>query len=109
MKISNHIPNIQAQSFVSQQTETETVIKKAEVSTQSTPKKQVKPEPKIPIDSFKWVEHVRIHQPEKFIESITLNKEKSLKGYPDVTILPHGLSVKEYYAAEARKAEQNLE
>jgi len=109
LKISNHIPNIQSQSSVPQQEENKTIIKETELSTHATPKKPVRSEPKIPIDSFKWVEHVRIHQPEKFIESITLNKEKSLKGYPDVTILPHGLSVKEYYAAEARKAEQNLE
>lgn len=109
MKISNHVPSIPSQSPVPKQVENETMTKNAEEHTRSTPKRYIKHEPKIPIDSFKWVESIRIYQPEKFVEAVTLNKEKSLTGYPDVTILPHGLSVKEYYAQEARKAEQELD
>lgn len=60
----------------------------------------------LPKDALLWTDNVRLHHPEKYAEWLAQSKEKNLKGYPDVSILPHGFSIKDYYAEQHSSEEK---
>lgn len=99
------IPPISPTSFVSQppvskpievQSKEENQLKKTESVKQPTVKKI----PDLSDESRRWAEKIRLHHPEKYAEWVARNREKSESGYPDVSMLPHGFSLKDFYAAQ---------
>lgn len=74
--------------------------KEQETKVEQVPKPKVKKVQKYPEGAQDWAEQIRLHHPEKYAEWVARHKEKSQSGYPDVSILPHGFSIKDYYAEQ---------
>ncbi|MCD5000999.1 hypothetical protein IV487_00725 [Enterococcus saccharolyticus] len=96
MKIPPNLP-----VFHAQHPTTKPDVQSLDKKETSTIEKPInKKAPSLADDSRRWAEDIRLHHPEKYTEWVARNKEKTLSGYPDLSPLPHGFSIRDYYAAQ---------
>ena len=102
MKIPpNSVSSFYSQALIAKSDANEDTSKsQQEVKVEQAPKPKVKKVQKYPEGAQHWAEQIRLHHPEKYAEWVARHKEKSQSGYPDVSILPHGFSIKDYYAEQ---------